>query len=629
MTDVDSGSRATGPGPFPAGVRLDDPAVVRSWTRGATAALRRERGAIDRVNVFPVADADTGTNLYLTLREGERAVERAPADASGPELLATLARAALLGARGNSGVILSEWLRGLAVAARRGGDAADLLRRAAVSARSAVERPAEGTILTAADAAADAAAGVAADVALGMAADAAADVAADTAADAAAGAVRGPEAGPSSGAGGDTAAVAAAAAAARAAARSSRDELDALRTAGVLDAGALGLVLVLDALVAAVSGLPAAPGAEPAPGGVSVADGSMDTVNLDELLDAAAGFPVPRPAEPPHGAPHGTGALELMFVLTGPVGDGPESVAAGLRTALAEVGDSVVVVGGDAGTGTGVWQAHVHTDRLDAALAVAAAAGRAGTLAQVHVRHLEAAGQHEWGVVAATAAPALAAELARAGAVVLLTGGVDAVVESLTPDDVGRAAGSTGARRVLFLGPGVASAGEGTPGVADTAAADAVAADAVAADAVAADAVAAGAGTPFDVGEVVAVTTPSDVHAVVALAALGTVLPFGVPADPGVDARTVVTDALDGLVVVTAGADGATGVLHGAAGPATTVVTALLDAGVPDDLPERLAATLAGRAPDAELVVLATGLPGDGVRLGVESGVGQETEGDA
>ncbi|MFI9487288.1 DAK2 domain-containing protein [Promicromonospora sp. NPDC052451] len=620
MTDVDSGSRATGPGPFPAGVRLDDPAVVRTWTRGATAALRRERGAIDRVNVFPVADADTGTNLYLTLREGERAVERAPADASGPELLATLARAALLGARGNSGVILSEWLRGLAVAARRGGDAADLLRRAAVSARSAVERPAEGTILTAADAAADAAA----DTALGMAAD----VAADTAADAAAGAVRGPEAGPGRGAGGDTAAVAAAAAAARAAARSSRDELDALRTAGVLDAGALGLVLVLDALVAAVSGLPAAPGVEPAPGGVSVADGSMDTVNLDELLDAAAGFPVPRPAEP-HGAPHGTGALELMFVLTGPVGDGPESVAAGLRSALAEVGDSVVVVGGDAGTGTGVWQAHVHTDRLDAALAVAAAAGRAGTLAQVHVRHLEAAGQHEWGVVAATAAPALAAELARAGAVVLLTGGVEAVVEPLTPDDVGRAAGSTGARRVLFLGPGAASAGEGTPGVADTAAADAAGADAAGADAVAADAVAAGAGTPFDVGEVVAVTTPSDVHAVVALAALGTVLPFGVPADPGVDARTVVTDALDGLVVVTAGADGATGVLHGAAGPATTVVTALLDAGVPDDLPERLAATLAGRAPDAELVVLATGLPGDGVRLGVESGVGQETEGDA
>ncbi|NUS65500.1 MAG: DAK2 domain-containing protein, partial [Saccharothrix sp.] len=128
MTDVHSGSRTADSGPqsYPEAVRLDDPGLVRAWTQGATAALRRERGAIDRVNVFPVADADTGTNLYLTLREGDRAVAAAPADATGPQLLATLARAALLGARGNSGVILSEWLRGLAVAARRGGTAADL-----------------------------------------------------------------------------------------------------------------------------------------------------------------------------------------------------------------------------------------------------------------------------------------------------------------------------------------------------------------------------------------------------------------------------------------------------------------------------------------------------------------------
>ncbi|MFD6444132.1 DAK2 domain-containing protein, partial [Promicromonospora sp. NPDC060204] len=137
MTDVDSGSRTAEPGPqaYPPGAGLDDPGVVRAWARGATAALRREREAIDRVNVFPVADADTGTNLYLTLREGDRAVAAAPADATGPRLLATLARAALLGARGNSGVILSEWLRGLAVAARRGGTTADLLTRAAASAR--------------------------------------------------------------------------------------------------------------------------------------------------------------------------------------------------------------------------------------------------------------------------------------------------------------------------------------------------------------------------------------------------------------------------------------------------------------------------------------------------------------
>ncbi|MCP2264331.1 hypothetical protein APR03_001667 [Promicromonospora thailandica] len=576
MTDVDSGSRTAGPGPepSPAGVRLDDAAVVRAWTRGAATALRRERAAIDRVNVFPVADADTGTNLYLTLREGLRAVEAAPGDTAGPRLLAVLARAALLGARGNSGVILSEWLRGLAVAARHGGTAADLLTRAATSARSAVERPAEGTILTAADAAAAAA--------------------------------RAAEAGPDA-AGPDGRVVAAAAAAARTAARASREELDVLRTAGVLDAGALGLVLVLDALVAAVADGSGAGSAGSPPGGVSVVGGSMDPVNLDQLLDGAAPPDLSPDDVPDAGASHGTGpgALELMFVLAGPGGDAAEPVAAGLRAALAAVGDSVVVVGGDTGTGAAVWQGHVHTDRLDEALAVAAEAARSGSLSQVHVRHLEAVGRHEWGVVVATSAPAPAAELAHAGAVVLLTGGIGSVVEPLTTDDVGRAAASTGARRVLYLGPEAAAPGAPgavVPGPADTAAA--------------------GTGSPSDVDEVVAVVTPSDVHAVVALAALGTVLPLGVPhaddpAEP-VDAPGVVAEAFAGLAVTTARGAGAAEALRAAAGPGTTVVTALLDTDVPADLPGRLAAVLAERAPEAELVVLPTGRPGDEVHLGVE-----------
>lgn len=566
MTDVDSGSRTadSGPEPFPAtGVRLEDPGVVRAWTHGATAVLRRERGAIDRVNVFPVADADTGTNLYLTFREGDRAVAAAPAGATGPDLLATLARAALLGARGNSGVILSEWLRGLAVAARRGGGAADLLTRAATSARSAVAQPAEGTILTAADAAA---------------------AAARTAESA------------DQGAAGPRATVAAAATAARTAARASRDELDALRTAGVLDAGALGLVLLLDALVVAL-------------GGVSVADGSMDAVNLDQLLDPGAPPPatvVPDvapdvalgaatsdvPGIEPHGAGAGAGALELMFVLTGPAEES-ETVAAGLRAALGEVGDSVVVVGGGAGTGTAVWQAHVHTDHLDQALAIAADAAHSGALAQVHVRHLAAAGQHEWGFVAATSAPALAAELAHAGAVVLLTGGIGSTVEALTAEDVGRAAASTGARRVLLLG---------SPEVPP------------------------GAEAGLDVDEVITVPTPTDLHAVVALAALGTMLPIGLPAGAGdphdVDARAVVEEAFAALTVAAARGGDAVEALRSAAGPGTAVVTALLDVDAPDGLPDRLAAVLAERAPDAELVVLATGRPGDGVHLGTEEGEG-------
>jgi dihydroxyacetone kinase-like predicted kinase len=569
VTDVDSSSRPadSGPGSFSGGVRLEDPGLVRVWTRGATAALRRERAAIDRVNVFPVADADTGTNLYLTLREGDRAVAAEPAGATGAELLTTLARAALLGARGNSGVILSEWLRGLAVAARRGGGTADLLTRAATSARSAVAQPAEGTILTAADAAAAAA--------------------------------RGAEGAAEGSAEGDTGplpVVSAAAAAARAAARASRDELHHLRAAGVLDAGALGLVLVLDALVVATAGATAgaASGATAgAAAGVSEADGSMDSVNLDQLLEPASSSPVrgapvagvTAPGALPHGAEAGAGALELMFVLTGPVAAAADTVAAGLRTALGEVGDSVVVVGGDAGTGTGVWQAHVHTDHLDQALAIATEASRTGSLAQVHVRHLEAVAQHEWGVVAATSAPALAGVLAHAGAVVLLTGGLGSTVEALTADDVGRVAASTGARRVLLLGV--------PDGPADVK-------------------------QHLDVDEVVAVPTPTDVHAVVALAALGTLLPIGLPDELDADVRGTVDEALAGLTVTSARSDAAVEALRAAAGPATTVVTALLSAEVPDGLPDLLAAALTERAPEAELVVLATGRPGDGVCLGME-----------
>jgi hypothetical protein len=193
--------------------------------------------------------------------------------------------------------------------------------------------------------------------------------------------------------------------------------------------------------------------------------------------------------------------------------------------------------------------------------------------------------QHEWGVVAATSAPALAGALAHAGAVVLLTGGLGSTVEALTADDVGRVAASTGARRVLLLGV--------PDGPADVQ-------------------------QHLDVDEVVAVPTPTDVHAVVALAALGTLLPIGLPDELDADVRGTVAEALAGLTVTSVRSDAAVEALRAAAGPATTVVTALLSAEVPDGLPDLLAAALTERAPEAELVVLATGRPGDGVCLGME-----------
>ncbi|MEN5076188.1 DAK2 domain-containing protein, partial [Isoptericola cucumis] len=93
--------------------------VVRAWVPLAVDALGGARQALDSANVFPVPDGDTGTNMYLTLREGAHAVRGEHEGADGARLLRLLARGALLGARGNSGVILSEWLRGLAAAATR------------------------------------------------------------------------------------------------------------------------------------------------------------------------------------------------------------------------------------------------------------------------------------------------------------------------------------------------------------------------------------------------------------------------------------------------------------------------------------------------------------------------------
>ncbi|RPF20460.1 DAK2 domain-containing protein [Myceligenerans xiligouense] len=515
-----------------------DAGLVRRWVRGATDALRRERAALDRVNVFPVADADTGTNMYLTLREGERAVRGAPDDATGVDLLTAAARAALLGARGNSGVILSEWLRGTAIEARRGTTPATILEEAARSARAAVASPADGTILTTADAAATA----------GRAAE---------------------DAG-----GGPGAVARAAVGAAREAARTSMTEHPVLAAAGVLDAGACGLVLVLGALVAAA---------------VSDSPGTMEPVSLDLIVQqrGAAPFVAPEPAVSHAPAPTGLGGLELMFVLTRGAA-GAAHVAPRLRTRLEEVGDSVVVVGGDTGSDTAVWQAHVHTDRLPEALAVAAGITGTGSLAQVHVRHLEAAEPHEWGVVALTEAPALAADLAHAGAVVLLTGGFGATVDAVTPDDVQRAAASTGARRALVLGdhPGTGPDGGG-PGSGRNGG---------------------------DLDEIVALDAPTDVHVVVAVAALGTAPGTTTPQDA---ARS----ALAGLRVSgpVAASDAVTALagLVGSAGP-PDVVTALLDddaAPVAGELAEELART----APAAELVALPTGRPGRTVHLGVEA----------
>ncbi|MGW4725980.1 DAK2 domain-containing protein [Streptomyces sp. NPDC004291] len=208
-----------------------DAEAVRTWCARAFDALGREREEIDAINVYPVADGDTGTNLYLTAEAAHQAVEAVFA-ASGPDTAETvraMAHGALLGARGNSGTILSQLLRGMATVLAGGRDGEHLARafaEAARAARQAVAHPVEGTILTVASAAAEACAagGTLVEVARGAYEGAATALAATS------------------------------------------GQLDVLERAGVVDAGGRGLVTVLGALLETVTGqTPDHPGTVPLP----------------------------------------------------------------------------------------------------------------------------------------------------------------------------------------------------------------------------------------------------------------------------------------------------------------------------------------------------------------------------
>ncbi|RDV83272.1 DAK2 domain-containing protein [Ammonifex thiophilus] len=131
--------------------RIDGP-LFASLLRQALAWLERHREEIDRLNVFPVPDGDTGSNMCATLAAAVAAIGQPPPSAIG-EVAGRAAEGALLGARGNSGVILSQVMRGFAQAlagkeTATVGDIAQALDLGARLAYQAVDRPAEGTILT-------------------------------------------------------------------------------------------------------------------------------------------------------------------------------------------------------------------------------------------------------------------------------------------------------------------------------------------------------------------------------------------------------------------------------------------------------------------------------------------------
>lgn len=296
---------------------LDAGAFAR-WLESAARRLEQERSRIDSLNVFPVPDADTGTNLWLTLQAARRAVTAPRRRSSLRTLCAAAARGALMGARGNSGVIFSQFLHGLAshiAALPRGArldgpGLAEALEAASEAAYAAVMRPVEGTILTAGREAARCAKKAAQRPDRSL-----------------------------------QAVVEAAVAGAGQAVRDSPGLLAALARAGVVDAGAEGLCLVLEALREVVQA--AGEGAGRAEAGFRA-----DAVSGQAACPAGARVQPFAPGEMP-----AAGTLDLRYC-TQLVLRGPGVPVRAVRREAGRWGDSVAVAGDE-----GLVKVHLHTER--------------------------------------------------------------------------------------------------------------------------------------------------------------------------------------------------------------------------------------------------------------------------
>lgn len=326
---------------------LDGPAL-RSWVRGCVVAFDHCRDEINELNVFPVADSDTGTNLCHTIRSAGEAVESlytvqsdpvGQADVTGPapstaEVAAALAAGAVAGARGNSGVILSQVLRGIAAACGGGDlDAKALtvaLGRAVELVNQAVSTPIEGTIIT-----------------VLRSASRTAEQVRDSA----------------DGLGGFVSAVAESAAAALA---RTPQQLAVLGESGAVDAGGRGLLVLLDSLVEAVTGArPERPvfRRRSAVESFGRSGQPITTLTLARAEEAA------RVSRPEDHCAAGVEDYEVMYLLDLP---GDASGVTALRERLEHLGNSVVIVG----DGDGGWSVHVHCEDAGAAVEAGLELGR-------------------------------------------------------------------------------------------------------------------------------------------------------------------------------------------------------------------------------------------------------------
>jgi DAK2 domain fusion protein YloV len=265
---------------------------MRDLVQGARNAIEAHRRRIDDLNVYPVPDGDTGTNLTLTVRAIDEALHKdGPDDRAG--LAHEISRAALMGARGNSGVILSQIIRGATDSLAVSDDLAKAFRSASDAAYRAVKKPVEGTMLTAIRAMADAA-------------ERKADL-------------------PSIIAAGDETVA------------KTREMLPVLKEAGVVDAGAAGLVEIVRGIQAALTGevLPEPPELE-------------EELGIDAIHQELSRF-----------------RYCTVFVIEG---EGLDADA--LEDELEQFGDSLLVVGDSTAL-----KIHVHTDDPGRALTLGVARG--------------------------------------------------------------------------------------------------------------------------------------------------------------------------------------------------------------------------------------------------------------
>ena len=321
---------------------MSDQSLVRfrNVVAASLAELESRRAEVNDLNVFPVADGDTGDNMAMTMRAVLTELDGLngePIDVIGrEELVSAVARAALLGARGNSGVILSQIVRGAAEElASRPGELIDPVLVAAAFARAAdaaydsVRDPAEGTMLSAVRA---------------MAHRVAQDIAhIDTPR-------LGPEATPAEQDELIAEVLERALDAAEEAVERGPEQLPVLKEAGVVDAGAYGLTVIVAGVVAALRG--------------------KDKPDLAHQ---------PPPAHQLHQPEHESSTYRYCtnFAVTGRTFDGQAFVPR-----LEEIGDSVLVVGDES-----TLRVHVHTDEPEAAVGIFEPVGE--------VSRLDVADMHE------------------------------------------------------------------------------------------------------------------------------------------------------------------------------------------------------------------------------------------